>query len=73
MSRLSQLNNEQINFIASEVVNFLKTDRSPEQHKSEIIAPGPEGQNSGTGIYNDLDSAVQAAKVAQHQLINSSL
>jgi aldehyde dehydrogenase len=73
MSRLSQLNKEQINFIASEVVNLLKTDRSPEKHKSEIKTPVPEGQNSGTGIYHDIDSAVQAANVAQHQLINSSL
>jgi len=68
---LSQLNQEQINFIASEVVNRLKTDRPSEQPPR--LTSVPEANVSGTGIYQDLDSAVQAAKAAQYQLVNSSL
>jgi acyl-CoA reductase-like NAD-dependent aldehyde dehydrogenase len=68
---LSQLNKEQINIIASEVVNLLKTDRHSERPAQKTPAPGT--QVSGSGIFHDLDSAVQAAKAAQHLLINSSL
>lgn len=68
---MSLLNQEQINFIASEVVSRLKHDRPSEQPPIKTPVPGPE--ISGTGIYQDIDSAVQAAKSAQYQLINSSL
>ena len=70
---MSQLNKEQINFIASEVVNLLNTDRTPEQKNGPVKMPVPVAHSSGTGIYHDLNSAVQAAKVAQQQLMNSSL
>jgi len=68
---LSQLNKEQINIIASEVVNLLKTERPSEVPTQKIPIPGTHV--SGIGIFQDLDSAVQAAKTAQHLLINSSL
>jgi len=70
---LSQLNNEQINFIASEVVNLLKTDRPAEQGHTMTKTPVSEVHISGTGNYHDIDSAVQAAKAAQQLLINSSV
>jgi acyl-CoA reductase-like NAD-dependent aldehyde dehydrogenase len=71
ISRLSQLNNEQINFIASEVVNLLKTDRPSEPLSQN--KPVPVVHVPGAGIYRKLDEAVHAAKTAHHQLMNSSL
>ncbi|MHC4104718.1 MAG: aldehyde dehydrogenase family protein, partial [Planctomycetota bacterium] len=70
---MSQLNKEQINFIASEVVNLLKTDRPAEQGHDMIKIALPEVHVSGASIYHDLDGAVQAAKAAQQSLMNLSL
>jgi len=70
---LSQLNKEQINSIAAEVVSLLRSDKPPEQKDSRLKKPVPETHTSGTGIYHDLDSAVQAAKAAQQQLMQLSL
>jgi hypothetical protein len=67
---LSQLSKEQINFIASEVASLLRSDRPLEQKPNSMKIPVPEVHTSGTGIFNDLDSAVQAAKAAQQHLIS---
>lgn len=70
---MSQLSNEQIDFIASKVVGFLQSDH-PEVKTSDVVKiPVPEVHASGPGIFSDLDSAVAAAKKAQHQLMDLSL
>lgn len=70
---MSQLSKEQINFIASEVASLLRSDRPLEQTPNSMKIPVPEVHTSGTGIFNDLDSAVQAAKAAQQHLMRLSL
>ncbi len=70
---MSQLSKEQINFIASEVASLLRSDRPLEQKPNSMKIPVPEVHTSGTGIFNDLDSAVQAAKAAQQHLMRLSL
>lgn len=70
---MSQLSKEQINFIASEVAGLLRSDRPLEQKPNKMKIPVPEVHTSGTGIFNDLDSAVQAAKAAQQHLMRLSL
>jgi acyl-CoA reductase-like NAD-dependent aldehyde dehydrogenase len=70
---LSQLSNEQINFIASEVANRFKTEHTGSPKPDIPNYPVPDRQDSGTGIFQDLDSAVQATKIAHHQLMQLSL
>lgn len=70
---VSQISREQIDIIASEVVNLLSS-RDPKNEgmkKSEHI--GPEVFTSGHGIFSDIDQAALAAKVAHHKLMESSL
>lgn len=70
---MSELNNDQINSIASEVAKILKSAHHPEQTLTQTQAPVSDTRVSGTGIYNDLDGAVQAAKSAQQMLMNATL
>lgn len=70
---MSNLSQSQINSIATEVVQLLKTNTSVEKdiHHSEsgeeIPSPNKEG------IFPDIDQATRAAKKAQKQLMESSL
>jgi acyl-CoA reductase-like NAD-dependent aldehyde dehydrogenase len=73
MRGLSQLNREQINFIATEVVSLLRSDSPTEQKQNRLKKSVPELHTSGTGIYQDLDSAIQAANKAHQHLMYLSL
>ena len=70
---MSQLNREQIDLIASEVVSFLKTrNRAGDNaHKSvdRISKTYPPNQ----GIFSDIDGAVMAAKIAHQKLMEATL
>jgi acyl-CoA reductase-like NAD-dependent aldehyde dehydrogenase len=70
---LSQLTNEQINFIAFEVATRFKSAQSGEQKHSISNSSILEHRGSGSGIFPDLNSAVTASKVAHHQLMQLSL
>ena len=70
---MSQLSNEQINMIASEVANLLRTDDPIKKKMTSNPAVVPQIHSSGTGIFSDLDGAVQAAKKAHEQLMQQSL
>ncbi len=70
---MSELNNDQINLIASEVVKILRTNHDPQQSLKEKQVPVSDTPLSGTGIFDDLDKAVQAAKTAHQMLMSSTL
>jgi acyl-CoA reductase-like NAD-dependent aldehyde dehydrogenase len=73
MSRLSPLNKEQISYIASEVVNMIRSDISPSKSFDMTSNPPSESQFAGTGIYHNLEKAVQAAKSSQKNLMRMTL
>lgn len=70
---MSHLSKEQIGFIASEVANLLRYNISPSPSNGETVVPASEINVSRTGIYLDLDNAIQAAKISQRNLMRMTL
>jgi len=70
---LSHLSSDQIDFIASEVVSYLKSDMPSDLQHKESMTPISDTLKASAGIFNDLDEAVKAAKIAQKQLIDMPL
>lgn len=64
---------EQIDFIASEVVNYLKSSDKMPETSLDHVTHTPVTSSSGKGVFHDLDEAINAAKSAHYQLIKSSL
>jgi len=70
---LTQMTKEQIDLIASEVVNFLKTSDKNLPTSPVCLNQDPVDNASGRGVFHDLDAAIVAAKSAHHQLLHLSL
>jgi len=70
---VSQLTQEQVDLIASQVVNILRSQ--PEKSASIINEESvPRAKQSpGAGVFTDIDSAVNTAKNAQVQLVSMTL
>jgi acyl-CoA reductase-like NAD-dependent aldehyde dehydrogenase len=70
---LSNLSQSQINSIALEVVELLKS-KNPNQSENGVAStPTTNDSALGHGVFNEINSAIQAAKNAQTELINGSL
>jgi acyl-CoA reductase-like NAD-dependent aldehyde dehydrogenase len=70
---LSHLKREQIDYIASQVINQMRSGDKSAQKISAPESQSPVSDVSESGIFSDLDSAIQAAKSAQNQLMQASL
>ncbi len=70
---MSNLSQSQINTIAVEVVELLKSNKSVEKDINNTPVSEKISSPNREGIFPDIDQATQAAKKAQQQLMDSSL
>ena len=70
---MSQLNREQIDLIASEVVSLLKTRNKEGDNAFKSVAQDSKTYPPNQGIFSDIDSAVMAAKIAHQKLMEATL
>ncbi len=70
---MSQLNREQIDLIASEVVSLLKTGNDKGDRELQSVAKDFKTYPPNQGIFSDIDSAVMAAKTAHQKLMEATL
>ncbi len=73
INALSQLSQEQINSIAVEVVELLKSNTPPVRDEEKAQKLNSAIPLSSDGVFADIDSATRAAKAAQQQLMENSL